>query len=233
MHWKKGFRRLVLVLNIVLSIFVAVLVYMCVENPEEIIKWSEVQNSEKFEALSQQQQAAVKQLYWDDVISRDYGFQALNHTEQEVTMCRFFGVDQLLAEQPQANASKPFQIGGEVETATLPAGFVLDKQPAQPALTPEEQAELDSLNQRRLTFLQNMSTEELLAYRQRLRLEKIKLSYAELHKLGAIAAPNYNFTVKKHSLVFIVLRCIISGGLFLGIIRIIYFIIEWIALGFL
>lgn len=209
------------------------------ENPEEITKWSEVQNSKKFKALGQQQQAAVKQLYWDDVISRDYDFMMLNDAEQEVTMRRFFGVYQLSAEQPQAGASKPFQIEGEVNKQPQQRLGNIQLLPEQvPAgaqaggLTPEEQAELDSLNQRHFRMLQNWSDEELLAERHRRRLEKIKLSHAELHKVGAIRTPNYNFTLKKHSLVFIVLRCIISGVLSFGIIRIIYFILEWIALGF-
>ena len=83
-------------------------------------KWNEVEADADYQALSGNDQAKVKQRFYDNVVAKDSGFAGLPAQEQESVRTRFFGVTPQVTEQPQ-EAQQPQGFLGQAKDTILTA----------------------------------------------------------------------------------------------------------------
>lgn len=83
-------------------------------------KWNEVEADADYQALPDSEKDAVKQRYWDNVISKDEGFSGLGQEEQSQLQQRFFGQPQ--GQEAPEGPSKLGQLMGLASKATEFAG---------------------------------------------------------------------------------------------------------------
>jgi len=83
-------------------------------------KWNEVAADADYQALSDNDQAKVKQRFYDNVVAKDSSFAGLPAQEQESVRTRFFGVTPQVTEQPQ-EAQQPQGFLGQAKDTILTA----------------------------------------------------------------------------------------------------------------